>query len=200
MIYEYERKEGFYLISELEKLRKKKRHDKLVIKCDEATNPQVANFKKIYLLDGAVNTILYNANNYYIYINNNEETIYLIYDTCRIAYCLRTETDWKIISVEFLPTARLNTSPHKDDLVGRTLTTTLVTILSFCYTLGFSNVFDMKQAGQIQKISTAIINKEFVNSKFEPEHQIQDKINHLLMKHAIRKDFAEKYLLKRRLN
>ncbi|HBV84800.1 MAG: hypothetical protein OSJ73_19815 [Lachnospiraceae bacterium] len=200
MIYEYERKEGFYLISELEKLRKKKRHDKLVIKCDEATNPQVANFKKIYLLDGAVNTILYNANNYYIYINNNEVTIYLIYDTCRIAYCLRTETDWKIISVEFLPTARLNTSPHKDDLVGRTLTTTLVTILSFCYTLGFSNVFDMKQAGQIQKISTAIINKEFVNSKFEPEHQIQDKINHLLMKHAIRKDFAEKYLLKRRLN
>ncbi len=196
MIYEYERKEGFYLISELEKLRKKKRHDKLVIKCDEATNPQVANFKKIYLLDGAVNTILYNANNYYIYINNNEVTIYLIYDTCRIAYCLRTETDWKIISVEFLPTARLNTSPHKDDLVGRTLTTTLVTILSFCYTLGFSNVFDMKQAGQIQKISTAIINKEFVNSKFEPEHQIQDKINHLLMKHAIRKDFAEKYLLK----
>lgn len=188
MIYEYERKEGFYLISELEKLRKKKRHDKLVIKCDEATNPQVANFKKIYLLDGAVNTILYNANNYYIYINNNEVTIYLIYDTCRIAYCLRTETDWKIISVEFLPTARLNTSPHKDDLVGRTLTTTLVTILSFCYTLGFSNVFDMKQAGQIQKISTAIINKEFVNSKFEPEHQIQDKINHLLMKHAIRKD------------
>ncbi len=200
MIYEYERKEGFYLISELEKLRKKKRHDKLVIKCDEATNPQVANFKKIYLLDGAVNTILYNANNYYIYINNNEVTIYLIYDTCRIAYCLRTETDWKIISVEFLPTARLNTSPHKDDLVGRTLTTTLVTILSFCYTLGFSNVFDMKQAGQIQKISTAIINKEFVNSKFGPEHQIQDKINHLLMKHAIRKDFAEKYLLKRRLN
>ncbi len=200
MIYEYERKEGFYLISELEKLRKKKHHDKLVIKCDEATNPQVANFKKIYLLDGAVNTILYNANNYYIYINNNEVTIYLIYDTCRIAYCLRTETDWKIISVEFLPTARLNTSPHKDDLVGRTLTTTLVTILSFCYTLGFSNVFDMKQAGQIQKISTAIINKEFVNSKFEPEHQIQDKINHLLMKHAIRKDFAEKYLLKRRLN
>ena len=196
MIYEYERKEGFYLISELEKLRKKKRHDKLVIKCDEATNPQVANFKKIYLLDGAVNTILYNANNYYIYINNNEVTIYLIYDTCRIAYCLRTETDWKIISVEFLPTARLNTSPHKDDLVGRTLTTTLVTILSICYTLGFSNVFDMKQAGQIQKISTAIINKEFVNSKFEPEHQIQDKINHLLMKHAIRKDFAEKYLLK----
>ena len=200
MIYEYERKEGFYLISELEKLRKKKHHDKSVIKCDEATNPQVANFKKIYLLDGAVNTILYNANNYYIYINNNEVTIYLIYDTCRIAYCLRTETDWKIISVEFLPTARLNTSPHKDDLVGRTLTTTLVTILSFCYTLGFSNVFDMKQAGQIQKISTAIINKEFVNSKFEPEHQIQDKINHLLMKHAIRKDFAEKYLLKRRLN
>ena len=200
MIYEYERKEGFYLISELEKLRKKKHHDKLVIKCDEATNPQGANFKKIYLLDGAVNTILYNANNYYIYINNNEVTIYLIYDTCRIAYCLRTETDWKIISVEFLPTARLNTSPHKDDLVGRTLTTTLVTILSFCYTLGFSNVFDMKQAGQIQKISTAIINKEFVNSKFEPEHQIQDKINHLLMKHAIRKDFAEKYLLKRRLN
>ena len=200
MIYEYERKEGFYLISELEKLRKKKHHDKLVIKCDEATNPQVANFKKIYHLDGAVNTILYNANNYYIYINNNEVTIYLIYDTCRIAYCLRTETDWKIISVEFLPTARLNTSPHKDDLVGRTLTTTLVTILSFCYTLGFSNVFDMKQAGQIQKISTAIINKEFVNSKFEPEHQIQDKINHLLMKHAIRKDFAEKYLLKRRLN
>ena len=200
MIYEYERKEGFYLISELEKLRKKKHHDKLVIKCDEATNPQVANFKKIYLLDGAVNTILYNANNYYIYINNNEVTIYLIYDTCRIAYCLRTETDWKIISVEFLPTARLNTSPHKDDLVGRTLTTTLVTILSFCYTLGFSNVFDMKQAGQIQKISTAIINKEFVNSKFEPEHQIQDKINHLLMKNAIRKDFAEKYLLKRRLN
>lgn len=46
MIYEYEQKEGFYLISELEKLRKKKRHDKLIIKCDEATNPQVAGFKK----------------------------------------------------------------------------------------------------------------------------------------------------------
>lgn len=200
MIYEYERKEGFYLISELEKLRKKKRHDKLTIKCDEATNPQVASFKKIYLLDGAVNTILYNAKNYYIYINNNDMTIYLIYDSCRIAYCLRTETDWKIISVEFLPTARLNTPPHKDDLVGRTLTNTLTTILSFCYTLGFSNVFDMKQAGQIQKISTAIINKEFINNKFETEKQIQDKINLLLMKHAIRRDFAEKYLLKRRLN
>lgn len=200
MIYEYERKEGFYLISELEKLRKKKRHDKLIIKCDESTNPQVASFKKIYLLDGAVNTILYNARNYYIYINNNDMTVYLIYDSCRIAYCLRIETDWKIISVEFLPTARLNTPPYKDDLVGRTLTNTLTTILSFCYTLGFSNVFDMKQAGQIQKISTAIINKEFVNSKFEPENQIQDKINQLLMRHAIRRDFAEKYLLKRRLD
>ena len=200
MIYEYDQKEGFYLISELEKLRKKKRHDKLIIKCDESTNPQVASFKKIYLLDGAVNTILYNAKNYYIYINNNDITVYLIYDFCRIAYCLRIETDWKIISVEFLPTARLNTSPYKDDLIGRTLTTTLVTVLSFCYTLGFSKVFDIKQTGQVQKICTAIINKEFTNSKFEPQYQIQEKINHLLIKHAVRKEFAEKYLLQKKFN
>ncbi len=198
MIYEYEKKEGFYLISELEKLRKKKRHDKLVIKCDESKNMQVASFKKIYLLDGPVNKILYDAKNYYIYINNNDMTIYLIYDTCRIAYCLRTENDWKIISVEFLPSARLNAPPHKDDLIGRTLSSTLITILSFCYTLGFSNVFDNKQTGQIQKIYTAIINKEFVNSKFEPEYQIQEKINHLLMKHAVKREFAEKYLLQKR--
>ncbi|MFG6367434.1 MAG: hypothetical protein K1W16_03235 [Lachnospiraceae bacterium] len=198
MIYEYEQKEGFYLISELEKLRKKKRHDKLVVKCDETTNPQVVNFKRIYLLDGAVNTILYNAKNYYIYINNNDITVYLIYDTCRIAYCLRTENDWKIIGVEFLPSARLNTPPHKDDLVGRTLTSTLIRVLSFCYTLGFSNVFDTKQTGQIQKICTAIMNKEFINNKFEPEYEIQQKINLFLMKHAIRGDFAEKYLLQKR--
>ena len=45
MIYEFEPKEGFYLAAELEKHRKKKRHDKLVMKCDESTNHQVKIYK-----------------------------------------------------------------------------------------------------------------------------------------------------------
>lgn len=195
MIYEFEPKEGFYLAAELEKHRKKKRHDKLVMKCDESTNHQVKIYKSMYVLNGKINQILYDAKHYYLVISNNDVTIYLIYDTCRIAYCLRTETDWKIISVEFLPPARLTTAPYKDDSLGRVVASTLTTIVSFCYTHGFSMVFDTQQNGQIPKIFTAILNKEFTTTKFEPESQVQQKITALLMKQAVRKEFVEKYLL-----
>ena len=56
-------------------------------------------------------------------------------------------------------------------------------------------VFDTQQNGQIPKIFTAILNKEFTTTKFEPESQVQQKITALLMKQAVRKEFVEKYLL-----
>ena len=115
MIYEFEPKEGFYLAAELEKHRKKKRHDKLVMKCDESTNHQVKIYKSMYVLNGKINQILYDAKHYYLVISNNDVTIYLIYDTCRIAYCLRTETDWKIISARRI--LKVQHMAHLVDLV-----------------------------------------------------------------------------------
>ncbi len=58
MIYEFEPKEGFYLAAELEKHRKKKRHDKLVMKCDEATNQQVKIYKSMYVLNGKIRSYM----------------------------------------------------------------------------------------------------------------------------------------------
>ena len=72
MIYEFEPKEGFYLAAELEKHRKKKRHDKLVMKCDEATNQQVKIYKSMYVLNGKINQILYDAKHYYLVVSNNK--------------------------------------------------------------------------------------------------------------------------------
>lgn len=194
MIYEFEKKEGFYLVSELEKLRKKKRHDKLIMKCDEKSNVQANYFKRIYLLDGAVNKIIYDAYHYYLQIDGDELTVYLIYGECRIAYCLRTESDWKLISVEFLSPEPMDTPPRRDDAIGRTVSSTLTTILSFCYTPGFSAVFDTSQTAQIQKIFTAVINREFTSNKFESDSQIQAKVTSFLMEHDIRKEFKDKYL------
>lgn len=195
MIYEFEKKEGFYLISELEKLRKKKRHDKLIVKCDEATNVQVKNFKRMYILDSSVNTILGNAQHYYMLVNNNNVIIYLSYDNCMIAYCLRTDTDWKIISVEFLPISHPKQAPLKNSAIDRILASTLTQILSFSYSFGFSKVFDTDEKGLLQELFTSIIHNKFSGGRLlETESQIQAKIVTLLAKHKMKNEFVQQFM------
>ena len=196
MIYELEKKEGFHLASELEALRKKKKYNKIDVICTEIVSEQIKTFQKAFILNTTIHDILFNAHHYYMQVENNRAAVYLLYDTCHIAYHLRADSDWKIIYIEIVsPKLCFNVCHEKNDLTSRIMASALIIMATYCCTHGFSRVFDLNKIDEIQKILSSIINnEEIITNKFGTIGGIDTYITTLFAQHAMQKEFVTKYL------
>lgn len=195
-VYRIDGGEGFYLACDLETLRKQKRSNGVVVKCNGMINDEIRRFKKIIVLDNGVNNLLLNAKDYYIIINENDAVFCLTYNSCQIIYGFKEEHDWKKIELEIVGVDLcMDFSEYEIKSVGKIMATSFMMVAKFSYLYGFTTVFDRKVSGRLADIFLRIFSsREMVDDELRTEEQNREKVIFFLSNGVMRKDFVDKYL------
>lgn len=195
-IYKLDEGEGFRLACDLELMRKEKHNNRAVVRCNGTLSNEIRQFKRIFVLDNGVNSILLKAKEYYLAIDNDDVMLCLRYNECQIIYYFREENDWKGIGLEIVSSELcMDFDCCESEAAGKVIALAFFTIAKFAYTYGLQRVIDRGKMNRLHDIFAAIaLIEEVADDEFKAIEKNREKIIFFLSHNVMREDFVKKHL------
>lgn len=191
-IYEIDLSEGRRLIGEFDKLRRKKKNGRIVVKCERVNNDEIRRFRSCYLLNQGLSDIFAKAKQYYMILGDNELSVSMAFSECHIVYYFKLESDWKLVEVEIIDSELCtDIKPNQSDIFGRAEIAAFSVIANFSYTYGYSKVFDSSKPDNLSRMFKLVMHNEALS---EYEFGLEEKILNLISKDGMKKEFVDKYV------
>lgn len=191
-IYKMEKKEGIYLIEQLEKLRCIRKKGDITIKCTDKNNSWIEMIRRRYILGNHLNSIFLEARAYYLLVESDTVAVLAVFDAGYIKYYLRGEMDWKLIEVEVFPLGYpVRIDNVCDKIAGRIEVAALLALVQLSHQYGFSRVFKSESPKYLKRLFKEVVSNEVIE---ENDFNLELKVMELLSQNGMRKEFVETYI------